>query len=104
MVKAGAKFHHIPEIAAIYNDVAHHSEKFNATQYQETKEAKRQLYEWAGLDYAQYTGLEDQLPPEEFVCVLLQGLMQSNLETKRFSDSLLRKNHQWLCANGNGEK
>ncbi|MBO6281436.1 MAG: glycosyltransferase family 2 protein [Alphaproteobacteria bacterium] len=54
MVQAGAKFHHIPEILAIYNDTPHHSNTFNQRQYNETQEAKRQLYEWAGLDYSLY--------------------------------------------------
>lgn len=97
LVRAGAKFHHIPEILALYNDTPHHSNTFNQRQYNETQEAKRQLYEWAGLDYDLYESKEQSLPERHFVCIMLKDLIPANRQSRRFSEGLLEKDYQLLC-------
>ncbi|MEE6206926.1 MAG: glycosyltransferase family 2 protein [Alphaproteobacteria bacterium] len=97
MVKAGAKFHHIPEILAIYNDTPHHSDTFNQRQYDETQAAKRELYNWVGLDYSLYEPLEKDLSEQQFVCLLLKDLIPVNQKSHRFSEALLQKDYHLLC-------
>ncbi|MBP5352969.1 MAG: glycosyltransferase family 2 protein [Alphaproteobacteria bacterium] len=97
MAILGAGFHHIPDILHIYNDEPHHTEKFNTTQIEESKNARRLLYEWVGLDYNQYSTLEDTLPEREFVCLMLKDLIVANRQSKRFTQSLVEKDYKVIC-------
>jgi len=93
MIKKGARFHHIEDIAHIYNDVREHSVSFVQKQIDEVNAVKRELYQWAGIDFDNYLNMN----VEEFVCAVLRDMLDGDEAKLRFSKELLEKNQRLLC-------
>lgn len=93
MVKAGARFHHIEEIAHVYNDIREHEKAFVQKQIDEVHNVKKDLFSWAGIDFAGY----EDLGIEEFMCQLFGDLLKVPADKSRFDKKLLQKNQKLLC-------
>jgi len=94
MIKAEARFHHINDIAHVYNDIREHEKAFVKKQIDEVYEVKKDLFAWAGIDFEGY----DNLEIEAFMCKLFDDLAQVAPEKSRFSKALLEKNKKLLCG------
>lgn len=93
MIEKEARFHHIDNIAHIYNDVRAHSDDFMKKRAEEVLGVKRKMFAWAGIDYEGYENLE----VEEYMCRLFKDMLNLPDEKRKFSKSLLEKNQKLLC-------
>ena len=93
MIRAGARFHHIEDIAHVYNDVREHEQAFMQKQVEEVLAVKNKMFLWAGISFDGYKNLEI----EEYMCRLFDDLLKVAPEKSRFSRELLKKNQKLLC-------
>jgi glycosyltransferase involved in cell wall biosynthesis len=93
LVKSGAKFHHIPEVLHVYNDMREHSTAFVERQAWESNEVKQELFNWAGLTFDDYKDMD----VKEFVCSFLRDMLALPSEKRKFPTPLLAKDYRLLC-------
>ncbi len=97
MVRKGAKFHHIDDVHHVYNDIREHEKEFNQTQYEETQNIKRELFEYVGLSLDDYKDAWNDM--NKFVCLVIDDLLKKEGENKIISRKLLEKNKKLVCEN-----